>query len=78
MIGRYQFLVVAKIYWIIMRYKIKAEEKVKVVKWIELLNERAEKYGELIEEDWRARRMRSVESVENEWERFKGASLRIS
>jgi hypothetical protein len=65
MTGSDHFLVVARMGWKIIRYERNEEQNVKVIRVSELLNnEKAEKYKELIEEDWRAMRSRAVGSVE--------------
>jgi hypothetical protein len=70
------FPVVAKLCWKRKRYERQEEQKVKVIRASELLKkEKAEKYKELIEEDWRAMRSRAVGSVEEEWESFRGTIL---
>jgi hypothetical protein len=77
--GSDDFLVVAKMCWKRKRYERKEEQKVKVIRVSELLKKgKAEKYKELIEEDWRAMRSRAVGSVEEELESFRSTILRRS
>jgi hypothetical protein len=63
--GSDNFVVVAKICWRRTRKERKEEQKVKVIRVSELLmKENAQRYMELIEEDWRAMRSRAVGCVE--------------
>jgi hypothetical protein len=68
-IGSGHFLVVAKMLWGGMRYEKPKEDKIMVFRLSELLkNEKAEKYGKLIKEQWIVVRVRAVVSIGEEWD----------
>lgn len=56
-----------------MRYERKAEEKVNVLRVKEVLKkQKAERFKELMKEEWRVVKIRLVVSEEDDWESFKG------
>jgi hypothetical protein len=78
-IGSDHFLAVATMCCGGTRHEKLEEEKVTVIRRIELLKkDETEKYRKLIEEQWKVVKVRAVGSIEEQWEMFKIAILRPS